>query len=147
MLKTIQKSNISRRSFKVFKDFTITNGDNSENINVISASLESSLFDSGSSQFISGSNQSKIFTQPLYDSIKSKYYINDGNPINLFGKVSNIGNISSERNLSSTIYVLKIPQSKYGEEIKPGSVTIVDNTNGITFTAVSYTHLTLPTKA
>ena len=134
MLKTIQKSNISRRSFKVFKDFTITNGDNSENINVISASLESSLFDSGSSQFISGSNQSKIFTQPLYDSIKSKYYINDGNPINLFGKVSNIGNISSERNLASTIYVLKIPQSKYGEEIKPGSVTIVDNTNGITFT-------------
>ena len=133
MLKTIQKSNISKRSFKVFKDFTITSGATPEDINIISASFQASLFDSGSSEFISGSSQSKLFTQTLYDSIKSKYYINDGNPITLFGTSGNLGNIKSERNISSTIYVLSIPQSKYGEQIKPGSVKLVDNTNNITF--------------
>lgn len=137
MLKTIQKSNVSRRSFKVFKDFSITNGDNAENINIISASFQSGLFDSGSSTSISSSNQPQIFTHPLYESIKSKYYINDGNPITLFGKAANLGNIKSERTIASTIYVLSIPQVKYGEEIKPGSVTLVDNTNGVTYTDTS----------
>lgn len=134
MLKTIQKSNISRRSFKVFKDFSITNGNDAEDINIISASLAAALFDSGSSSFISASNQPKLFTEPLYDSIKSKYYINDGNPLTLFGKVSNIGNIKSERTIGNTIFIIKIPQAKYGEEIKPGSVTVVDNTNSTTYT-------------
>ena len=134
MLKTIQKSNISRRSFKVFKDFSITSGNDAEDINVISASLASVLFDSGSSAFISSSNQPQLFTEPLYDSIKSKYYINDGNPITLFGKAGDIGNIKSERSITDTIYILKIPQLKYGEGIKPGSVTVVDNTNSTTYT-------------
>lgn len=130
MLKSIQKSNISRRSFQVFKDFTITDAE----INVVSASLETGLFDSGSSDFFTSSVQDKIYTHPLYESIKSKYYINDGNPFTLFGNTTNLGQISAERNLSSTIRVISIPQSKYGERIKPGSVTLVDNTNSVTFT-------------
>jgi len=137
MLKTIQKSNISKRSFKVFKDFTITSGNEPYNINIISASIESNLFDSGSSLFISSSNQPKIFTHPLYESIKSKYYINDGNPLTLFGTSTNLGNIDTERILSSTIYVLSIPQSKYGEQIKPGSVRLVDETNNVVFSDTS----------
>jgi len=36
MLKSIEKSNISRRSFQVFKDFTITDAE----INVVSASFD-----------------------------------------------------------------------------------------------------------
>ena len=130
MLKSIQKSNISRRSFQVFKDFTITDAE----INVVSASLETGLFDSGSSDFFTSSVQDKIYTHPLYESIKAKYYINDGNPFTLFGNTTNLGQISAERNLSSTIRVISIPQSKYGERIKPGSVTLVDNTNSVTFT-------------
>tara|TARA_Y100001937_G_scaffold73653_1_gene100146 strand:+ start:16298 stop:17455 length:1158 start_codon:yes stop_codon:yes gene_type:complete len=130
MLKSIEKSNISRRSFQVFKDFTITDAE----INVVSASFESGLFDSGSSSFISSSVQDKLFTHPLYESIKAKYYINDGNPFTLFGATNNIGLIGRERNIGSTIRVISIPQSKYGERIKPGSVTLTDNTNGVTFT-------------
>ena len=61
MLKSIQKSNISRRSFQVFKDFTITDAE----INVVSASLETGLFDSGSSDFFTSSVQDKIYTHPI----------------------------------------------------------------------------------
>ena len=52
----------------------------------------------------------------------------------LFGNTTNLGRISAERNLSSTIRVISIPQSKYGERIKAGSVRLVDNTNSVTFT-------------
>lgn len=141
MLKTIPKSNISVRAFQVFKDFTISDSD----VNIISASFESGFFNSGSNNYIqpSGSMQvvnqssSKIYTHPLYESIRSKYYTNPGNPFTLFGDVDNMGRIAKERQLSSTIYVISIPQSKYGEKIKPGSIQLVDNTNGRTYTDTS----------
>ena len=114
MLKSIPKSNISKRAFPVYKEWETTHVE----YPIISASLENGLFDTGSSN-----KQNDIYTTPLYCSIKAKFYNTSSADIfNTFGRYSNLSNISNERELSSTIYVLKIPQSKYGEEIKPGSI-------------------------
>jgi len=115
MLKTIPKSSVSRRAFPVYKQWEVTNAD----YQIISASLERGLFDTGSSN-----SQNGIFTTPLYHSIKAKYYnTSSADVFNTFGRYENLATIGDQRELTSTIYVLKIPQSKYGEEIKPGSIT------------------------
>jgi len=129
MLKTIPKSNVSKRAFQVHKSWTVTQDDYA----VITAEEESrGSFDSGSASNVTV-NGSTIYTSPLYTSLKSKYYSNIGNTFTLIGKVKNIGNISEERSLGSSAQIVKIPQSVFGEKIKAGSVTLVDNDNEITF--------------
>ena len=129
MLKTIPKNNINKRAFQVFKSWTVTQAD----YPVISAEKEiNGAFDSGSASNVNV-NGSTIYTSPLYSSIKHKFYSNTGNTFTLIGAVRNIGNIADERNIGSSIQVIKIPQSIFGEKIKQGSVTLVDNDNGTTF--------------
>ena len=41
--------------------------------------------------------------------------------------------LSSHRNIGDTIYVISIPQVKYGERIKKGSVTFTDLDNEIIY--------------
>ena len=123
MLKTIPKSSVSRRAFPVYKQWEVTNAD----YQIISASLESGLFDTGSSN-----KQGNIFTTPLYRSIKAKFYnTSSATVFNIFGNYENISNISNEREISNTIYVLKLPQSKYGEQIKQGSISFEND--GVTY--------------
>jgi len=124
MLKTIPKSSVSVRDFKVHKNWTI---DNTE-IEVISASLESGVFDANTSN-----KQGNVYTSPLYQSIKAKYYNHEGNIILTFGDYSNIANLETERALPSTAYIIDIPQTKYGEAIKKGSVNLYDVTNDVTY--------------
>jgi hypothetical protein len=103
MLKTIPKSNISKRKFQVYK---LWNVDQSQY----------------PAQAVSGSN-------PLYRSITAKYYSQtDGNVVNLFGIVQNPAEISVERQLSDTIYVIDVDRDKLGEQIKKSSIRITDNT-------------------
>lgn len=124
MLKSIPKSSVSKRAFPVYKQWEVTQVD----YPFISASLESGLFDTGSSN-----KQGNIYTTPLYRSIKSKFYNTDNPTIfNTFGRYGNLANLSTERELTDTIYILKLPQSKYGEEIKPGSVLFQND--GVTYT-------------
>ena len=114
MLKSIPKSNISKRAFQVFKEWEFTNSD----YPMITAS--SSLDDVNHS---------------LYRSIKSKYY-NTGSfdVFKSFGKFSDTSTISAEREISDNIYIIAIPQEYYGEEIKPGSVSI--ESDGTTYSDV-----------
>lgn len=105
MIKSIPKSNISRRSFKVYKLFNATEGD-------YTALTATSSYD--------GENHS------LYRSIQSKYYTDNG-VINNFGTISNPSQFDLERQLPEKIYVLSLSQAKYGEQIKPDSVTLIDN--------------------
>ena len=115
MLKTIPKSNVTKRKFQVYK---LWNTDNTEY----------------PVQEVSGSN-------PLYRSVRSKYYSQtDGNLINLFGTTQNPANITSERQLSDTIYVIDIDRNKLGEQIKKGSLKIIDNSNSVyIFEKICYT--------
>jgi len=126
MIKSIPKSNISRRSFKVYKLFNATESD-------YTALTASSSYDH--------ENHS------LYRSIQAKYYTDNG-IINNFGTLQNPRQFAEERELPEKIYVLKLDQIKYGEKIKPNSVEIIDNAgttlndNGfgkITFPNPSYT--------
>lgn len=107
MLKSIPKSNISRRSFKVYKKFTASDSDYTP----LTASAEY-----GSENY------------SLYKSIQKKYYTDNG-LINNFGTLSDSSKFAEERYFPDTVYVLKIDQQKYGEKIKPGSVNIVDGTS------------------
>ena len=124
MLKTIPKSSINRRSFNVHKKWTVTNSDHE----VLSASLEPGAFDNETF-----TSQNGIITHSLYSSIKSKYYQNQDNIFNLFGSTDNIANISNTRTISDTIYVIPIPQNKFGEKIKEGSVEFNDLDNDVTY--------------
>ena len=123
MLKSIPKSSVSKRAFPVYKQWEFTQ----EEYPLISASLESGLFDIDSSN-----KQGNIYTSPLYRSIKAKFFNTSSADIfNTFGRYNNLATLSNERELTSTIYVLKLPQSKYGEEIKPGSIAF--ETDGVIY--------------
>ena len=118
MLKTIPKSSVNRRSFKVHKNWTVTHS----NYSVISASLGEGYYDIDNSV-----TQSGFVTSSLYSSIKSKYFQNQDNIFNLFGSLADPSDATAKRNISDTIYVIPIPQNKYGERIKPGSLQFTDN--------------------
>lgn len=104
MLKSIPKSNISRRSFKVYKRFNAD--ENNYSFQTASADISESL----------------------YRSIKSKYYTDNG-LVNNYGTLNNPAEFSSERPIFDTIYVLKLDQDKFGEKIKPGTVGLTPNGN------------------
>jgi hypothetical protein len=127
MLKSIPKSNISRRSFKVYKKW---NADESQ-YPVIKAYNVDGLFDSDTSPTDEG-----VFVHLLYQSIKKKYYTDNGLIMN-YGTLDNPVNFSSERSIGDDIFVITLDRDKVGEKIKPGSfnleinnVTYVDDGNG-----------------
>ena len=103
MLKTIPKSNISKRNFKVYKEWSISNSDYA---------------------VVSASNSYGSDNYSLWNSINSKFYNSDATAITLFGKVSDLANLTAERKISNTIYTIAVPQELYGEGIKDKSVQI-----------------------
>ena len=125
MLKTIPKSNINLRTFKVHKKFVQTEA--TEPIYV------GELASDGAFESSSAATTNGISNHSLYASIKHKYYRNDGNIFNTFGKYNNLGSISSERELENKIRVISIPQSKRGLGIKPGSVQLLDTNTDIIY--------------
>lgn len=129
MLKTIPKSSISKRPFSVYKKWSVSNSQ----YEILSASVESGNFNTGSAN-----TQNGLYTHPLYKSIKSKYYNQEANPFTIFGSVENFANLSSERRIGDTIYVLSLPQEKYGEGIKKQSVELSDLDNGINYADDGY---------
>jgi hypothetical protein len=105
MLKSIPKSNITKRKFQVYKLWDVNQG-------------------TYTTELISGSN-------PLYRSIRSKYYSNlDGNVFNTFGSYKNLADLQDERQLSESIYVIDIDRDKFGELIKKKSVRLTDSIGG-----------------
>lgn len=122
MLKSIPKSNISRRSFKVYKKW---NADETQ-YPVIKAYNVDGLFDSDTSPTDEG-----IFVHLLYQSIKKKYYTDNGLIMN-YGTLNNPANFSSERTIGDDIFVITLDRDKVGEKIKPGSLDL--EINGVTYT-------------
>lgn len=122
MLKSIPKSNISRRSFKVYKKW---NADETQ-YPVIKAYNVDGLFDSDTSPTDEG-----VFVHLLYQSIKKKYYTDNGLILN-YGTLDNPANFSSERTIGDDIFVITLDRDKVGEKIKPNSFDL--EINGITYT-------------
>jgi hypothetical protein len=124
MLKTIPKSSVWKRSFPVYKEFEVTDSD----YQVISGSLESGLFDTGSFN-----KQGNFYTHPLIKSINAKYYNQDANAFTVFGDISDITRVPQERAGGNTAYVISLPQEKYGERIKKGSVTLTNTESSLIY--------------
>ena len=122
MLKSIPKSNISRRSFKVYKKW---NADETQ-YPVIKAYNVDGLFDSDNSPMDEG-----VFVHLLYQTILKKYYTDNGLLMN-YGILDNPANFSSERTIGDDIFVITLDRDKVGEKIKPGSLDL--EINGITYT-------------
>jgi len=120
MLKSIPKSNISRRSFKVYKQWNTSQNNNP----VIKAYNVDGVFDSDTSPTDEG-----VFVHLLYQSIKKKYYTDNG-LLNNYGSFYNPAEFNSERKIEDTIFVIDLDRDKIGEKIKPKSVNIQigDNT-------------------
>ena len=118
MLKQIPKSDISLRPFKVYKTF------NNDNLPNITASL--ALDHTGSFDLLSDSER---FQLGLYHQLYTMYYRDPHNPFTSYGDIRNISesfnNTNSQRYLSGSALVLPIEQKYYGEQIKPGSVTLI----------------------
>jgi len=123
MLKSIPKSNISRRSFKVYKRFTADQSD----YPVIKAYSESGIFDSETFTKDEG-----VYVHLIYKSIQKKYYTDNG-LLNNYGTIPADSNFVADREFGNTIYIIKINQSKFGEKIKPGSLSITDTDKNVTY--------------
>ena len=124
MLKTLNKSNISKRAFQVNKTWTVTNTE----YPIISGSFTTDKeFDK-----TTATQQEGLYTYPLFKSLKSKYYTDIGNPFTLHGTMETIGD-EFERRLGTTGYVIALPQKKYGEKIQPSSLILKDLTNEVEF--------------
>ena len=124
MIKNIPKSAVWKKSFPVYKQFTVSNSD----YEVISGSLETGSFESGSFN-----KQANLYTHPLIKSITHKYYGDHSNPFTMYGVVSDIGNFRNERQTGSNAYIISIDQEKYGEGIKKNSLALNDTGNVIEY--------------
>jgi hypothetical protein len=127
MLKNIAKSNVQQRSFKVYKKFYASEGDypviklydKSSALHAQSGSFDANTFE----RTISGSIIDSYHKHPMYKSIRHKYFIQN-DLVKMFGPISNLYDFSNERRLEETIYVIDIDQIKYGEGIKPSSISL-----------------------
>ena len=127
MLKNIAKSNVQQRSFKVYKKFYASEAD----YPVMKIYDKTSALHSGSGAFdassfertVSGSIIDSYHKHPMYKSIRQKYFI-ENDLVKMFGPISNLYDFSNERRLEETIYVIDIDQIRYGEGIKPSSISL-----------------------
>ena len=127
MLKNIAKSNVQQRSFKVYKKFYASEGDypviklydKSSALHAQSGSFDANTFE----RTISGSIIDSYHKHPMYKSIRHKYFIQN-DLVKMFGPISNLYDFSNERRLEETIYVIDIDQIRYGEGIKPSSISL-----------------------
>lgn len=133
MLKTIPKSSISKRAFQVNKAWTVSSAD----YPIISGSFTTiTNFDKETA-----TQQEGLYTYPLFQSIKSKYYTEISNPFLLHGTMENVGE-KQERIIGTTGYVIAIPQKKYGEGIHPKSVIVKDLTNATEYADDGFGNIT-----
>ena len=129
MIKEIPKSDVVVRPFKVYKEWASNEG----TITPLYGTLQTDLYDVDTDD----TNSDGTSKRTLYDSIKSQFYLNPATSSILteVGKRKSYASID-ERVIGDTIGVISIPQQKYGEGLKMGSVelqygtiTVTDDSN------------------
>ena len=133
MLKPIQKEDISIRQFKVYKEWTLDEND----IKPIFGISGSNVFDADTDEQSHG-----IYKRVLYSSIKSQFYTNPATA-SILTEVGRRRSYAStdERVIEDEIAILPIPQIKYGEGVKVGSVVLIDDGIGRTYTDDGFSNL------
>lgn len=119
MLKTINKEDIAIRKFKVYKEWTLDHND----VPPIFGVSGSGVFDADVDEKSEG-----IYKRVIYSSIKSQFYTNPATA-SILTEVGRRRSYAStdERVIEDNIVIVPIPQIKYGEGVKVGSVRLVDN--------------------
>lgn len=134
MLKQIPKSDIIVRPLKVYKEWRLDENDispifaKSGSIGDYDAEIEEKSY-----------GYSKI---SLFRSVKAQFYLNPetSSMLTEVGKRRSYTS-KNERVLEEQIVVFSIPQSYYGEGIKPGTVSFTNDATSTTFTDDSYSNL------
>ena len=117
MIKEIPKSDVVVRPFKVYKEYALDDGD----IIPLYGTLQTDLYDIDTDEL----NSDGTSKRSLYASIKSQFYLNPSTSSILteVGKRKSYAS-ENERVIGDTIGVISIPQQKYGEGLKVGSVEL-----------------------
>jgi len=134
MLKSIPKSDIVVRPVKVYKEWSL---DENDIFPIFALSGSGGNFDDTTDELSNGFSK-----KSLYASIKAQFYRNPATS-SILTEVGLRKSYAStdERNIEDEIVVFAIPQSYYGEGIKIGSVTLLDDDTNITLTDDGYSNL------
>jgi hypothetical protein len=158
MLRNVHPQDVSIEPFKTYKRFQFTNVDSGSGVyglRGVSGSFFNFLTDSAVSQSFGVYNSlsaslglepyslGTYYTLPLYYTVNNLFYERySGNPKlpggdNKKQPFLNHGDripTKQYRLLHNSCSVISIPQELFGEEIKPGSVIVTDNSTDVTFT-------------
>ena len=130
MFKEIPKSDIVTRPFKVYKEWIIDEEDTDISI----------LY--GVSSSFGSFEQGDDLSGVIYRSIQAQFY-RDSSNASILTEVGRRKSYAStdERNLESEFGLISIPQHKYGEGIKVGTVKFTDNNSGKVYQDDGYSNL------
>ena len=131
MFKEIPKSDIVTRPFKVYKEWIIDEED-----------TDISILYGVSSSFGAFDPDTDDLSGVIYRSIQAQFYIDSSNA-SILTEVGRRKSYAStdERNLESEFGLISIPQHKYGEGIKVGTVKFTDNNNDKVYLDDGYSNL------
>ena len=157
MLRNVHPQDVSIEPFKTYKRFQYTNVDSGSGVyglRGVSGSYRNYSTSSAASQSFGPYNPTSAslgfepyslgtyYTLPLYYTINNLYYERySGNPklnysspkIQPFLSLGGINPNKQRRLLHDSCSIISIPQELFGEEIKPKSVKVTDNSTDITF--------------
>lgn len=131
MFKEIPKSDIVTRPFKVYKEWIIDEQD-----------TDISILYGVSSSFGAFNPDTDDLSGVIYRSIQAQFY-RDSTNASILTEVGRRKSYASndERNLESEFGLISIPQHKYGEGIKVGTVKFTDNNNDKVYLDDGYSNL------
>jgi hypothetical protein len=131
MFKEIPKSDIVTRPFKVYKEWIIDEED-----------TDISILYGVSSSFGAFDPDTDDLSGVIYRSIQAQFY-RDSTNASILTEVGKRKSYAStdERNLESEFGLISIPQHKYGEGIKVGTVKFTDNNNDKVYLDDGYSNL------
>jgi len=134
MIKEIPKSDIIIRPFRVYKEWSLDENDIHP---IFALSGSSGNFDDTIDEVSYG-----VSKKSLYASVKAQFYRNTATA-SILTEVGLRKSYAStnERNLEDELVVFSIPQNMSGEGIKIGSVTLLDDDTGITYTDDKHSNL------
>lgn len=131
MIKSIPKSDVVVRPFKVYKEWTL---DDTDVTPIYGERITGSLFNPDTDPISNG-----FYKRVVFDSIKTQYY-NTPSTASILSEIGLRKNYTStdERDLLdepniNSIWVLSIPHEYYGEGVKIGSMNLLDKTNNRTY--------------
>ena len=137
MFKRLDPSDIRITPFKAYKEFTVANTDSGSNVYNFRAISGSTFNFSTSSADVTTYPSTSFYHLPSWFLINNLYYKQkDGGTMRSFQQINpfdNFGGNSDKqfRFLHTSASVISIPQSLYGERIRPGSIELTDDSTAV----------------